>query len=116
MYESINMSDDEKQCLLFSKQRYRHINIGASFICSHPLMVPGGSQWRDRLVFPGRVSVEGAPVCPGERAPGGVAHQVCPLLRPEWTVEGPVCSCRTQHLSEQVRLISIFFIILSQTF
>lgn len=65
---------------------------------------PGRSQWGGAVVLSGRVSLEGASVCPGEGAPGEDAHQVCPLSRPEWTVEGSVRPRWAQHLPEQVLL------------
>lgn len=67
-----------------------------------PSSFQGGSQWRGAVVLPGRLSLEGASVFPGEGAQGGDAHQVCPLSRPEWTVAGPVCPRWAQHLPEQV--------------
>lgn len=63
---------------------------------------PGRSQWGAGVVLPGRVSLEGASVFLGEGARGGDDHQVCPLPRPEWTVEGPVCPRWARHLPEQV--------------
>lgn len=65
-------------------------------------LVSGGPQWGGAVVFPGRVSLEGAPVLPGAGAAGGDAHQVHPLSGPEWTVEGSVCPCWAQHFPEQV--------------
>ena len=66
------------------------------------LSLPGRSQWGGAVVHPGWVSLEGASVFPGGGAQSGDAHQVCPLPRPEWPLEGPVRPCRAQHLPEQV--------------
>lgn len=65
-------------------------------------LASGGPQWGGAVVFPGRVSLEGAPVLPGAGAAGGDAHQVHPLSGPEWTVEGSVRPRRSQHFPEQV--------------
>lgn len=65
-------------------------------------LISGGPQWGGAVVLPGRVSLEGAPVLPGEGAAGGDAHQVRPLSGPEWTVEGSVRPRWAQHFPEQV--------------
>lgn len=65
-------------------------------------LVSGGPQWGGAVVFPGRVSLEGAPVLPGAGAAGGDAHQVRPLSGPEWTLEGSMRPRRAQHFPEQV--------------
>lgn len=70
--------------------------------CNFMSLVSGGPQWGGAVVFPGRVSLEGAPVLPGAGAAGGDAHQVHPLSGPEWTVEGSVRPRRAQHFPEQV--------------
>lgn len=64
----------------------------------------GGPQRGGAAVLPGGLSLEGAPVLPGAGAEGGDPHQVRPVSRPEWKLEGSVRPRRTQHLPEQVPL------------
>lgn len=67
-----------------------------------PPVPSGGPQRGGAAVLPGWVPVEGAPVLPGAGAAAGDDHQVRPLSRPEWKLEGSVRPCRTPHFSEQV--------------
>lgn len=87
---------------IFNEKNWRLCSGSHNFLVLFSF--PGRSQWGGGVVLPGRLSLEGASVYPGEGAQGGDAHQVRPLPWPELSVEGPVRPRGAQHLPEQVRL------------
>lgn len=74
------------------------------FTLNFTALLSGGPQRGGAALLQGGVSVEGAPVRLGAGAGGGDDHQVRPLSRPEWKLEGSVRPCRTPYFSEQVPL------------